>query len=83
MQSGDLPAAVRALLEAIKLHYVAAEPHNRLGVAFVKMGRRQDALRAFEIASLLEPDWVEPKANYERLRAELKLAEEFPGILVF
>lgn len=84
LQSTDLDAAAGAFSEAIKLHYVAAEPHNNLGVALARMGRLREALREYEIASQLDPDWPVPKANGEALREEmLARMKAFPGILVF
>lgn len=55
MQLGDMPGAVRALLQAISRSPSNAEPHWVLGMILMESGPLDDAARALETAMGLDP----------------------------
>jgi tetratricopeptide (TPR) repeat protein len=43
-----------------------AEAHNNLGIAFAKQGRMDDAVKHFEEALIIDPEYVKAKRNLKK-----------------
>ncbi len=64
MDSGDLPAAITQLREAVRLKPDNADAHNNLGNALTKTGgHASEAIGEFETALRLQPGMAEAHSN--------------------
>lgn len=68
-QSGDVPAALSALTEAVRREPSSGEIRYHLGVALARAGARDRALVELGKATMLEPDLLGPHEALEQLRA--------------
>jgi tetratricopeptide (TPR) repeat protein len=63
--------AVVEFLESVK-YRPSPETYNKIGVYFASRARYDDAIRNFETALTLKPDWVEVRRNLELARGLVK-----------
>jgi len=68
LRQGDLAGAVATFERAVRLDPSDKDSLNRLGVAYVRSGRRDDARRAWEGALAIDPQFDGARQNLERLR---------------
>jgi tetratricopeptide (TPR) repeat protein len=71
-ESGDLPGAVKAFREAVRLLPNDAVVHNNLGSALAESKRLREAIAEFREAIRLKPDYVRAHINLGNALHELK-----------
>jgi tetratricopeptide (TPR) repeat protein len=76
--AGDLPGAIAACKEAIRLDPIAANPHNNLGTALQDAGDLPGAIAAFQEAIRLDPQYAIPHVN---LGTALRDSGDFRGAI--
>lgn len=57
LKGKDYEAAVVSFKEAVKLDPSSPRAHHNLGVAYVRLGRNQEALEEFRLSHRLKPDY--------------------------
>ena len=57
LKAKDYEAAVESFHRSLKLDPSSPKTHHNLGVAYVRLGRDQDALREFRLSHNLKPDY--------------------------
>lgn len=57
------------LQRAVEINPHSPEARNNLGIAFASSGRLEEAVAQFERALMIDPEFVDPKRNLERIRA--------------
>ncbi len=78
---GQWEEAINANLNIVALFPNDVEAHNRLGHAYMALGRYEEALRSYEETLKLEPHNLVAKRNAERLRAALERQITWPEAL--
>ncbi len=71
-RKGDRDGEIQEYREAIRLEPDSGAAHNNLGRAHERKGDRRAALDEYRKASELDPKSPDFRANYERLRKQLK-----------
>ena len=69
LERGDAASAVVEFEEAARLAPGSSEVYNRLGIAYATVGRRDDAIEAFERSVALDCDNANARRNLARARA--------------
>ena len=72
LEMGDFEEGIPVLYESAKVRPEEVETHLRLGVALVRVGRPDVALRAFDFAAMVDPDRA--NAPYMRVWRAFALA---------
>jgi tetratricopeptide (TPR) repeat protein len=78
LQNGEYAGAVEELLVAISLWQSQPNAHFLLGTALAKLGRYQDAIRAFERSLDLAPDRKEIHARLAELYDQIEAPSHAP-----
>lgn len=67
MEAGDLPLAHEHLRQCVSYHAHWAQAWNNLGVCEQRMGRRLEALAAYERALAINPSDADARGNFNQL----------------
>jgi protein O-mannosyl-transferase len=79
-KTGDLPEAIAAYQEAVRIQPQYAKAHYNLGTALMEStGRRTDAIRELETAVMLDPQYA--KANNNLGKALAQDSESLPAAI--
>jgi hypothetical protein len=71
-KSEDFEEALRECAIVLKTNPFCAEAHNLRGMILEGLGRRAEAMQAYEIATQLDPEFVEAAQNLSEAKSEIK-----------
>ena len=86
MENGEWEKAVEAYKECLALNASTPQPYGNMGICYAKMGKKEDAIDAFDRALGIDPDYelamvnkafIEALAPGEKLDAQMRTIEYY------
>ena len=78
MESGDRESAIAAFCHAVEAHPNHPQSYGNIGICYANMGRKLEALEAFDRALELDPKY-EPALVNRKLAASLAEGQSLAG----